>query len=168
MRASAPGSVVKLKRAAFRALSGSPDPLGAAAELAVCSTTRPAIAAPELRDDLLTLRSKFPPQSDRQADDCSACLSNNQHEALEGDVASALQIGNLTRLASFVAKLVERSSRNSGAAIAGRVVLHTASSAAALGHLAPVHKRGSGAKTARSRSVVPGGGGSSLRTRQPY
>jgi hypothetical protein len=25
----------------------------------------------------LTLRSKFPPQSDRQADDCSACLSKN-------------------------------------------------------------------------------------------
>jgi len=28
------------------------------------TTGRPAIAAPELRDDLLTLRSKFPPQSD--------------------------------------------------------------------------------------------------------
>jgi len=35
-----------------------------------CSTTQPAIAPPELRDDLLTLRSKFPPQSERQADDC--------------------------------------------------------------------------------------------------
>jgi len=31
-------------------------------------------------------------------------------------------------------------------AIAGRVVLHNASSAAAPGHLAAVHKRGSGAK----------------------
>jgi hypothetical protein len=70
------------------------------------------------------LDSQNPRQSDRQADDCSACLSNNQDEALEGDVAFALQNGNLTRLASFVAKLVERSSRNSGAAIAGRFVLH--------------------------------------------
>ena len=44
-----------------------------------------------------------------------------------------------------------RSSRNSGAAIAGRVCYTTAVSAASLGHLGAAHKRGSGAKTARSR-----------------
>ena len=38
---------------------------------------------------------------------------------------------------------------NSGAVIAVRVVLHNRSSAAALGHLGAVHKRVSGAKTAR-------------------
>jgi hypothetical protein len=63
------------------------------------------------------------------------------HEAPERYVALVLQNGNLTRLAS----------RNSGAAIAGRSCYTTASSAAALGHLGVVHKRGSGAKTARSR-----------------
>jgi hypothetical protein len=46
---------------------------------------------------------------------------------------------------------VKRSARNSGAAIAGRVCYTTAISAAALGHLGAAHKRGSGAKTARSR-----------------
>jgi hypothetical protein len=46
---------------------------------------------------------------------------------------------------------VKRSARNSGAAIAGRVCYTTASSAAALGHLGAAHKRGSGAKMARSR-----------------
>jgi len=49
---------------------------------------------------------------------------------------------------------------NSGAVIAVRVVLHNRSSAAALGHLGAVHKRGAGAKTARSRrsSAIRTGG----------
>jgi hypothetical protein len=49
-----------------------------------------------------------------------------------------------------------RSSRNSGAAIAGRVCYTTASSGAALGHLGAAHKCGSGAKTARSREEFRG------------
>ena len=47
-----------------------------------------------------------------------------------------------------------RSSRNSGAEIAGRVCYTTAVSAAALGHLGAARKRGSGAKTARSREEL--------------
>jgi hypothetical protein len=78
-------------------------------------------------------RSKLPAQSDRQADDCSAYLSKNRNfmEALESYIA-------------FVPAQREPP-------IAGRVVLHTASSAAALDHLDVVYKRGSGAKTAPSR-----------------
>src|SRR5689334_20541790 len=62
-------------------------------------------------------------------------------------LAFVLQNGNLTLTRS------KRSSRNSGAVIADRVVLHNASSAAAPGHLAAVHRRGSGAKTARQHKT---------------
>jgi hypothetical protein len=56
--------------------------------------------------------------------------------------ASRLPIALRGILTESVKKVV----RNSGAVIAGRVVPHNASSAAALGHLAAVHKRWVGCK----------------------
>ena len=50
-----------------------------------------------------------------------------------------------------MARPLKRSSRNSGAAITATSCYTTASSAAVLGHLGAVHKRGSGEETARSR-----------------
>ena len=61
---------------------------------------------------------------------------------------------SIIALLRLLARPLKRSSRNSGAAITATSCYTTASSAAVLGHLGAVHKRGSGEKTARSRRLA--------------
>jgi len=69
----------------------------------------------------------------------------------------------IIRTLRLLARPLKRSSCNCGAAIAGRVVLHNRSSAAALGLRGAVHKRGSSEKTAH-----PYSGPSVTRHRAPF
>jgi hypothetical protein len=103
---------------------------------------------------LLTLRSKFPPQNDSQADDCSACLSKNPDFMRLSRRLCCIRAAEREphALALSAAPTLKRSSRNLRRGNRGpRRAYTTASSAAALGHLGAADKRGSGAKTARNR-----------------
>jgi hypothetical protein len=97
---------------------------------------RPAIAAPELRDDLLTLRSKFPPQAigKRMTAPLASRKTKISWRLSKVMLHSCLQNGNLTRLVLSARQLSKGRRAIPARQSRAASCYTTASSAAALDH----------------------------------